>query len=120
MRPMLDRFDRRCVPLAIATVVVLVMLFSPGSTVPSGPENSDKITHALMFAALALTSRYARIGVGWTAAWLLTFAAVSEVLQGTLPIQRSCSVWDAAADAVGIVVGLVAARVLARPLRIPV
>ncbi|WP_085989451.1 hypothetical protein [Prescottella equi] len=117
---MLDRFDRRCVPLAIATMVVLVMLFSPGSTVPSGPENSDKITHALMFAALALTSRYARIGVGWTATWLLTFAAVSEVLQGALPIQRSCSVWDAAADTVGIVVGLVAARVLARPLRIPV
>lgn len=117
---MIDRFDRRFVPLAIATVIVLVMLFSPGSTVPSGPENSDKLTHALMFTALALTSRYARIGAAWTAGWLLAFAAISEVLQGSLPIQRSGSVWDAAADAVGIVIGLVLARVLARPLRIPV
>lgn len=115
---MLDRFDRRYVPLAIATVIVLVMMFSPGSTVPSGPENSDKVTHALMFAALAVTSRYARIGAAWTAAWLLVFAGLSEVLQGALPIQRSCSVWDAAADAVGIVIGLVVARALARPLRI--
>jgi len=113
-----DRFDRRFVPLAIATLIVLVMLFSPGSTVPSGPENSDKVTHALMFAALAITSRYARIGVAWTAVWLLAFAAASEVLQGALPIQRSCSIWDAAADAVGIAIGLVLARVLARPLRI--
>lgn len=117
---MRSRFDKRYMPLAVATVVVLVMLFSPGSTVPSGPENSDKITHALMFAALALTARYARIGAAWTALSLLVFAAVSEVLQGALPIQRSCSIWDAAADAVGIVIGLVAARVLARPLRIPV
>ncbi|QBJ95383.1 VanZ family protein [Rhodococcus sp. ABRD24] len=111
--------DRRQVPLVIATVVVLLMLFSPGSTVPSGPENSDKVTHALMFAALAFTSRYARIGVGWTATWLLAFAAVSEVLQGALPIQRSGSVWDAAADAVGIAIGLMLARVFARPLQIP-
>ena len=117
---MFDRFDRRFVPLAIATLIVLVMLFSPGSTVPSGPENSDKVTHALMFAALAITSRYARIGVAWTAVWLLAFAAASEVLQGALPIQRSCSIWDAAADAVGVVIGLVVAQVLARRLRIPV
>ncbi|RVW05795.1 VanZ family protein [Rhodococcus xishaensis] len=96
------------------------MLFSPGSTVPSGPENSDKLTHALMFATLAVTSRYARIGVVWTAGWLLAFAAVSEVLQGALPIQRSGSVWDAAADTVGIAIGLVLARVLARPMRISV
>ena len=112
-------FDRRWVPLAVATVIVLVMLFSPGGSVPSGPEHSDKVTHALMFAALALTSRYARIGVGWTAAWLLAFAAASEVLQGVLPINRGCSVWDAAADAVGIALGLALARVFAQPLRIP-
>lgn len=117
---MIGRFDGRFVPLAVTTVIVLVMLFSPGSTVPSGPQNSDKVTHALMFAALAVTSRYARVGVAWTAAWLLVFAGLSEVLQGALPIQRSCSVWDAAADAVGIALGLVVARVLARPLKISV
>ncbi|WP_137724646.1 VanZ family protein [Prescottella subtropica] len=118
MAPIRIDTGRRYVPLAIATVIVLVMLFSPGSTVPSGPENSDKVTHALMFAALAITSRYAGISVAWTAGWLLVFAGLSEVLQGALPIQRSCSIWDAVADAVGIGLGLVAARVFARPLRI--
>lgn len=72
------------------------MLFSPGSTVPSSPENTDKITHTLMFAVLAITSLHARIPVWLTAVWLLIFAATSEVLQAALPISRSGSIWDAA------------------------
>lgn len=93
-------------PLAVAVVLALLMLFSPGSTVPSGPENSDKITHTLMFVMLAITSLYARIPWWLTALWLVAFAAVSEVLQGVLPISRSGSVWDAGADVVGIAIGI--------------
>ncbi|MDF2471320.1 MAG: putative rane protein, partial [Rhodococcus erythropolis] len=37
--------NNRYWPLAIAVVIALIMLFSPGSTVPSSPENTDKITH---------------------------------------------------------------------------
>lgn len=93
-------------PLAIAVMIALVMLFSPGSTVPSGPENSDKVTHTVMFLVLAMTSLHARITWWLTALWLIAFAAVSEVLQGVLPISRSGSVWDATADLVGIAIGI--------------
>ena len=98
--------NHRYWPLAIAVVIALIMLFSPGSTVPSGPENSDKVTHTLMFVVLAMTSLHARIPWWLTALWLIAFAAVSEVLQGVLPISRSGSVWDAAADLVGIAIGI--------------
>ncbi|MFE4501285.1 VanZ family protein [Rhodococcus sp. NPDC056743] len=98
--------NHRYWPLAIAVVIALIMLFSPGSTVPSGPENSDKVTHTVMFVVLAMTSLYARIPWWLTALWLIAFAAISEVLQGVLPISRSGSVWDAAADLAGIAIGI--------------
>lgn len=96
------------------TAIALVLLFSPGSTVPSGPEHADKVTHALIFLGLAVTSRHARITAGHTVAWLACFAVVTEILQSLLPINRSGSVWDVAADLVGVVLGLVAARYVGR------
>ena len=84
--------NNRYWPLAIAVVIALIMLFSPGSTVPSSPENTDKITHTLMFAVLAITSLHARIPAWLTAVWLVIFAATSEVLQAALPISRSGSI----------------------------
>ncbi|SEK33741.1 VanZ family protein [Rhodococcus maanshanensis] len=98
--------SRRAVPLAVVTLITLVMLFSPGSTVPSGPPNIDKVTHLLMFAALAYTARFAGFGVTAVIVWAGLYAAVSEILQGLLPIHRSASIWDWAADLVGVAVGL--------------
>lgn len=98
---------RRSWPLLVAFAVTLVMLFSPGSTVPSGPPNSDKLTHLLMFAVLVYAARYARHRVLAVAVWAAAYAAVSEVLQGLLPIHRSASVWDLAADLLGVATGLV-------------
>ena len=101
-------------PLVGVFAISLIVLFSPGSTVPSGPPNSDKLVHALLFAALALAARFA--GVGWraTAAWVLAYAALSEVLQALLPIQRSGSLWDVVADAAGMALGLTAYALLSR------
>ena len=98
--------SRRAVPLAVITLITLVMLFSPGSTVPSGPPNIDKVTHLLMFAALAYSARFAGVGVTAVIVWAGLYAAASEVLQGLLPIHRSASVWDWVADIVGVAVGL--------------
>ncbi|MFC7450041.1 VanZ family protein [Rhodococcus daqingensis] len=102
--------SRRAAPLAVVILITLVMLFSPGSTVPSGPPNSDKITHLLMFAALAYAARFAGFGVTAVIVWAGLYAAVSEVLQGLLPIHRSASVWDWVADVVGVAIGLVIFR----------
>ena len=104
----------RWLPLAAVFALSLVMLFSPGSAVPSGPPNSDKLVHALLFAALALAARYA--GLGWrsAAAALLAYAAASEVLQAILPIHRGGSLSDFAADAAGVGAGLIAFAAIAR------
>lgn len=96
----------RVVPFLVVLAVTLVMLFSPGSTVPSGPPNSDKVTHLLMFLALAVAARYAGFRARWILLGGLLYAGASEVLQALLPIQRSGSVWDWLADAVGVAVGL--------------
>ncbi|OZE33347.1 MULTISPECIES: VanZ family protein [unclassified Rhodococcus (in: high G+C Gram-positive bacteria)] len=101
------------IPLAVTFVVALIVLFTPASGVPSGFQHSDKIIHFLLFAVLAYTSRLAGIGWAGTAAWVLGFAAISEVLQAILPLGRSGSLADALADAAGVAVGLLAAsRVL--------
>lgn len=94
--------------------ISLLVLFSPGSAVPSGPPNSDKLVHFLLFAALALTSRLAGIGMLASIAWVLAYAALSEVLQTLLPIQRSGSLWDVVADAAGMAVGLAVYAVFTR------
>lgn len=98
--------SRRALPFLVVLAVTLVMLFSPGSTVPSGPPNSDKVTHLLMFLALAVAARYAGFRTWWILLGGALYAAVSEVLQALLPIQRSGSVWDWAADMIGVAVGL--------------
>ncbi|MFC4602941.1 VanZ family protein [Rhodococcus kronopolitis] len=102
--------ERRSWPLLVAVAVSLVMLFSPGSTVPGGPPNSDKVTHFLMFAVLVYAARHAGHRVVAVALWAAAYAAASEVLQGLLPIHRSGSVWDAAADLLGVAVGLLLFR----------
>ncbi|MEZ5153714.1 MAG: VanZ family protein [Rhodococcus zopfii] len=98
---------RRTLPLVLATVVVTVMLLSPGGTAPDGPPHTDKVTHALFFASLAYCSRYAHIPTAWTIGWLAAYGVLTEVLQATVAVRRSGSVWDWCADLVGVLIGLV-------------
>ncbi len=93
---------RRTLPLVVVTIVVTAMLLSPGGTAPEGPPHTDKVTHALFFAALAYCSRYARIPAAWTIVWLAAYGAVTEILQATVAVRRSGSVWDWCADLVGV------------------
>lgn len=99
-------FSRRAVPFYLVLAVSLVMLFSPGSTVPAGPPYSDKVTHLLIFLVLALAARYAQWRAGWILLGGVLYAAVTEVLQFVLPIQRSGTVGDWLADVVGVAIGL--------------
>ncbi|MBD8506567.1 VanZ family protein [Hoyosella sp. G463] len=82
------------------------MLFAPAPETSSAIPHIDKAIHAGMFLALAVASRFARIPVFATLVWLLVFAALSEVLQGALPIDRSPDPLDAIADAVGAIMGI--------------
>jgi membrane associated rhomboid family serine protease len=99
---------------AVAVLVSLGVLFAPASDVPAAPPGVDKLVHAGVFAALALTGRWAGVGRSVLAALLVAYAAGSEVVQGISPLQRSASVADWAADVVGVLLGLALWQLLAR------
>ncbi|QCB52958.1 VanZ family protein [Rhodococcus sp. PAMC28707] len=104
---------RYYVPLALALLVAMIILFTPASGVPSGFTHSDKIVHFTLFFALAYTSRIAAVSALRTVLWTTTFAIASEILQAVLPLGRSGSLLDTAFDVAGAAVGvLVATRIV--------
>lgn len=100
--------------LALVVAMACVLLFSPGSAVPSGPPGADKVVHMLLFAVLAVSSRYARIGETITVAWIFVFAALSEVAQELWVPRRDGDVLDLLADMAGVWLGLTLWRRLRR------
>ena len=99
---------------AVVVLVSLAVLFAPASDVPTAPAGVDKLVHVGLFAALALSGRWAGIGFRALAPLLLVYAAVSEVLQGLAVLDRSVSTADWIADAVGVLLGLALWAGLAR------
>jgi VanZ family protein len=73
---------------AVVVLISLAILFAPASDVPSAPPGVDTL--------------------------LLVYAAVSEVLQGLAVLDRSVSLADWIADAVGVLVGLAVWELVAR------
>jgi hypothetical protein len=94
------------VAFAVAVLVSVAVLFAPASDVPAAPPGVDKLVHAGLFLVLAVTGRWAGIRQSLLGAALVGYAAVSELLQGLSPLDRSMSVADWLADVVGVVVGL--------------
>ena len=89
---------------AVAVLVSLAVLFAPVDDVPLAPPGVDKLVHALLFAVLAVTGRWAGVSRVVLAPVLVLYAAVSEVLQGI--IGRDAAVGDWVADVVGLLLGL--------------
>ncbi|MEV4731083.1 VanZ family protein [Saccharopolyspora sp. NPDC049426] len=89
----------------IALLVSVIVLFTPESGVPTAPPGTDKVVHFTLFAALAITGRIA----GWRTPSLLptlvAYAALSELLQGALPLGRSCDLVDGVVDVAGALIG---------------
>ncbi len=103
---------------AVALGISAVILFTPESGVPNAPPGTDKVVHLVLFATLAITGRAAGlrslpllIGLAW-------YAALSEALQGLLPLGRSADPMDAVVDFVGAVAGW-ALTVAIRKSRVP-
>jgi len=106
-----DRLPRGVFALSLG--VSLAMFLTPGGEVSANAPN-DKLVHLLTFATLAITGRWAgvtplRLGVG-----LVLYAALTEVLQSLLPIDRRGDVRDLAADVAGVLLGLFLSRVARR------
>jgi hypothetical protein len=99
---------------AVVALISLAVLFAPADDVPFAPPGVDKLVHAGLFAALALSGRWAGIGRTGLAVLLVVYAAVSEVLQGLTPLNRSASPADWLADVAGLLLGLLLWEFLAR------
>jgi VanZ family protein len=105
---------RRVGPFAAVVLFSLVVLFSPASATPPLVAGLDKLVHLGLFAALALTGRWARLRPVGLAGWLAGYAVASEVLQGVLPLGRTADVLDGLVDLIGVALGLVTAARLVR------
>ena len=91
---------------AVAVLVSLAVLFAPAGQVPDAPPGVDKVVHVALFLALALTGRWAGVRAVVLGGLLVTYGAVSEVVQAVTPLERSGSVADLVADVVGVALGL--------------
>jgi hypothetical protein len=89
---------------AVVVLLSLAVLFAPASDVPYAPVGVDKLVHASLFAALALTGRWAGVSRVVLAPVLVLYGAGSEVIQGF--IGRDGAVGDWLADVVGVLLGL--------------
>jgi hypothetical protein len=97
---------------AVAVLVSLAVLFAPASDVPPAPVGVDKLVHASLFAALALTGLWAGVSRVVLVPVLVLYGAGSEVIQGL--IGRDAAVGDWVADVAGVLLGLLAWLRLAR------
>lgn len=110
----------RALPFAAAAVVSGQLLFSPGTGSPPPFPYADKLAHLLIFAGLMVAAlplgrherarrpglRAVTISHRVMVTVLLVYAAVSELLQGALPINRGADPLDSVADALGILLVL--------------
>jgi VanZ family protein len=111
---MRDARTLRRVPFAVAVLLSLVVIFTPGPQVPTGVQISDKLIHASLFALLAVTGVLAGLPPVRLAIGLVVYAGASEILQAVLPINRDGDVRDALADSLGAIAGLLVAVVVRR------
>jgi hypothetical protein len=62
-------------PLTVVVLLSLVVLFAPGSATPTLYPGLDKLVHLGLFAALALTGRWARVPLARLAGGLVAYPA---------------------------------------------
>ena len=106
---------KRLARLAFAGTVLiqLLVLYWPRSV--GGAESVpylDKVVHALVFGAVALTGMRAGVPVRPLAVVLAAHAGLSEVVQGSLLAQRGAYPWDAVADVTGTALGVLGATLV--------
>ena len=89
----------------MSVLVSWAILFTPESGVPTAPPGTDKVVHLALFAALGATGLLAGFRARWLLPALAAYAAASELLQGALPLGRSCEPLDAAVDCAGALAG---------------
>ncbi len=93
-------------PALIFTILVLVVSLIPLPDLDDDLQRQDKTVHILLFLSLFLVWNKA-FPTKKAAVFLLLFfyGMVLEILQTTLPVNRSFDWYDIIADAVGLITG---------------
>jgi VanZ family protein len=104
-------------PFVATLLVSMLVLFTPGGEVPSGPWWSDDVVHVTLFAILTATGTQLPARRCVLAFWLIGYAGLSEVVQAVAPLQRTGSIPDMAADVAGIALGLIGVYLAGRLVR---
>ena len=104
----------RTAPFVVMVLVSAYSFFTPGPDLPPDVDIWDKLGHALVFAALALTGLLAGIAARRLAVLLFGDAVLTEILQALLPIQRDGDWHDVLADSIGLAGALLLGVVVAR------
>ncbi|MBK6871596.1 MAG: VanZ family protein [Kineosporiaceae bacterium] len=87
----------------VVTVLVhLVALYSPKAGVASPVLGTDKIVHMALFGVVLYTGVRAGLAIKPLVIALLANAVISELAQYLWLARRSGDVWDAVADALGV------------------
>lgn len=89
----------------LALAAQLVALYAPSGPSEGGIPHLDKLVHAGIFGAVALTAAAVGLPLRWVVPVLLVHAGVSEVVQGTLLPHRDGDWHDSLADVVGTLLG---------------
>jgi hypothetical protein len=100
---------------AVVVLVSLAVLFAPPSDVPASPPGVDKLVHGALFAALALSGRWAGIRGAVLGVLLTGYGAVSELVQEL--IGRDAAIGDWVADVLGLLLGLLMWQLVTRHRR---
>lgn len=102
---------RRWAPLGLALAVNLLVLYAPDHGAPSvATPGLDKVVHAVIFAAPAVTGLFAGLRPAWFVPALLAHAIASEIVQHVLLANRQGDPWDVVADVVGVLLGWAVAQ----------
>jgi VanZ family protein len=105
--PVSDRHALRAAPFVVTVAVSAYSFFTPGPDLPPDVDIWDKLGHALVFAALALTGLLAGVAARRLAVLLFGYAVLTEILQAVLPIQRDGDWHDVLADSIGLAGALI-------------
>jgi VanZ family protein len=94
------------------TVAIFIACSLPNKGLPDLSSNRDKWSHLAVFAVFGALWVWAGRKVGWVIAVGVAYGILIEIWQGIMPLGRSCDLFDALADGVGVVLGVVVSEQL--------
>lgn len=90
------------------TITIFILCTLPSDKLPQNESFNDKTAHFVVFAVFSFLWLFISQNIWKVLLWGIAFGIFIEFWQAMLPISfhRSGDIWDAVADAVGVVIGI--------------